>query len=257
MINDIRNHREYVHTDQSRTFTKIADTFCGRQNYEFFDICHRYLSHWNYKNIFEVGCAPGNFLIYFFKKYGLIPDGIDYAISWVKKTQENFATQHIPGTIWQQDFFDDSFIKAHEEAYDVVFSLWFIEHYDNPADAIQRHFSLTKPWGLVIITIPNLHGLNKICVPNDILAIHNRKIMNEDALRELFTSHTILHLERMWWPLNIWLFFYKNKVMEWIRLVLFAIQRLLIDPLLILLYRLGIKYNRTSSPQWIIICKKD
>ena len=74
MINDIKNHREYVHTDQSRAFSKIADRFCGRQNYEFYDICHKYLAGQPYKNIFEVGCAPGNFLMYFFKKYGFVPN---------------------------------------------------------------------------------------------------------------------------------------------------------------------------------------
>lgn len=256
MINDIKSHRDYVHTDQSRTFSKISAFFSGRQNYEFFSICKKYLQQNSYTTIFEIWCAPGNFLISFYKKYWYIPSWIDYSEQWVLKTQRNFIDQRIPWKIRKQDFFDKDFIVNNKEKFDIVFSLGFIEHYDDPSDAIQRHFDLTKPWWLVIITIPNLHGLNNVFVPQDIIALHNTSIMNKATLEKLFSPYTILHIERTWWPLNVGLYFYKNKFREWLRLIIFGIQRIIIDPLLILLYIIGIKFNRNSSPQRIIICKK-
>jgi 2-polyprenyl-3-methyl-5-hydroxy-6-metoxy-1,4-benzoquinol methylase len=257
MQKDIKNHWDYVHTDQSRSFSWISDFFCGIQNYEFFDICKKFLHETTNETIFEIGCAPGNFLIYFYKEYWYIPHGIDYSGQWVRKTQKNFMTQRIPGKIWQQDFFDDSFMDAYRDSYDVVFSLGFIEHYADPTVAIQRHFDLTKPGGIVIITIPNLNWLNKIFVPKDIQNLHNMDIMNKKALEKFFAPYEILDLQRMWWPLNVWLYFYKNSFLELLRLGVFALQRVIIDPILILCYRLGIKYNRYSSPQWIIICRKN
>ena len=256
MIKDIKDHWDYVHTDQSRTFSKISAFFSWRQNYEFFSLCKKYLQEQAYGSIFEIWCAPGNFLISFYKKYWYIPSWIDYSEQWVSKTKKNFDEQWIPGNIRQQDFFNDEFIENNKEKFDVVFSLWFIEHYDDPSDAIQRHFDLTKPWWLVIITIPNLHWLNSIFVPKDIIDLHNVGIMNKISLEKLFSSYTTLHIERIWGPLNVGLYFYKNKLQEIIRLLIFGVQRIIIDPFLILLYILWIKLNRNSSPQRIIICKK-
>lgn len=256
MIHEIKEHWDYVHTDKSKRFTGIGAFFLGRQNYEFFAICKKYLAGKNYKNIFEVGCAPGNYLISFFKRFGYIPYGIDYSEQGAKKTQENLKAQHIPGEIWQQDFFDNAWCAENTEKYDVVFSLGFIEHYDDPSDAIARHFQLTKPSGTVIFTIPNLHNINSFFVPKAILDIHNRTIMDKPGLEKLFANYTVEYMGRAGGPINVGLYFYKNKFLETIRLWAFAVQRIILDPILILLYKLGIKVNIASAPQWMIICRK-
>lgn len=256
MIKDIKQHWDYVHTDQSRSFSRLASFFFGRQNYEFFDLCKKYLTNKWYANIFEVWCAPGNFLIHFYKKYWYTPYGIEYSKQGYDKTLANMKANKTGWEILYWDFFDESFLAAHKEHYDVVMSLWFIEHYDDPSQAIRQHFDLVKKGGTVIITIPNLHGLNKVFVPQNILDIHNIGIMNEHTLRDLFSPYDVLCIQRYWWPVNVGLYFYKNRLLEYSRLACFAFQRIVFDPIMILLYKLGVKCNGISAPQWIVICQK-
>ncbi len=256
MIKDIKAHRDYVHTDQSKIKVKTWPIFEGRQNHEFFDICKKYLQGNTYKTLFEIGCAPWNYLIRFLEKYWYTPYGIEYSEQGYKRTVENLFSYKTKGEIFYGDFFDKEFIKNNKERYDVILSLGFIEHYDDPSEAIQNHFELAKKGGLVIITIPNLNGLNKTFVPQHIIDIHNTSIMNKHALKKLFAPYNVVTIQRYGGPINSWLYFYKNKLLETIRLAFFWFQRLIFDPIMILLYKLGIKCNGNSAPQWIIICKK-
>jgi SAM-dependent methyltransferase len=73
----------------------------------------------------------------------------------------------------------------------------FIEHFADPSDAIARHFNLLKPGGLLIVSIPNLRGLNHICswlFDRDVLAIHNLSIMNRRRFEALFAAKALERL---------------------------------------------------------------
>ena len=54
----------------------------------------------------------------------------------------------------------DFFNFSTDRKYDIVFSLGFIEHFNNTRDVILRHVDLLASSGLLLIVLPNLLGLN-------------------------------------------------------------------------------------------------
>ncbi len=259
------SEKEYwdgVHKDKSvttRSFFKlpgIKNIVMWFNNREFYRICKKHFKK-EYKNIFEVGCAPGNYLINFNELFGLQANGIEYSQDWVNILNKNFKKNNIQWNVIHWDFFDKKFLEENKEKYDIVYSLWFIEHFDNPQEAIDNHFKIAKKWWLVIITMPNLHYWNKYLTKKNILDIHNLNIMKLDVLKKLLKEHNIIKLKYFWWLFNIWLFSYSNIFIEKTRFILFILQRLIFDPISIILYKLGINLsNKYTSPGIIVICKK-
>lgn len=254
-IKSTKEHWDSVHKTRSQNFIKKLPFLQWLQSYDFFNICKKYIK--NYKNVFEIGCAPGNFLINFAQKFNLEANGIEYSDEWIKKTQENFKKNNIEANIIYWDFFDEKFLNSNKEKYDIVYSLGFIEHFDHPETVIDRHFSLAKQWGLIIICIPNIAYINKALTPKKILNIHNLSIMNISTLKKIFAKHKIAKIWYYWWLFNMWLFFYDNFILEKIRFFMFLLQRIILDPILIVLYKLGLRvWNKYTSPWIIIICHK-
>ncbi len=134
--------------------------------------------------LFEVGCAPGRWLAYFSKKFGLDVSGIDYSGLGVKKTHENLAILGVKGSIIHQDFF----AYKPSKKYDVVVSFGFIEHFDNADLVVKKHLDLLKPGGLLILGIPNFRGVYEpvqaLYWPQ-LLKKHNLGIMEPAFFRRL------------------------------------------------------------------------
>lgn len=108
--------------------------------------------------VFEVGCAPGAFLAYFAKHFGMQPAGIEYVEEGALLTQENLSMQGLVGDIVTGDFFQTNLPVA---TYDVVFSAGFIEHWPDTQAVVNRIVNLAKePGGYVITTVPNFLGVN-------------------------------------------------------------------------------------------------
>lgn len=245
-----------IHKEKSVNFHKYFTFFIWLQNYTYFKIIEKYISS-KYKNIFEIWCAPWNYLIKFNKKYWLNPNWIEYTKNWFEKTVNNLKINNIKWDIIHCDFFNKNFIDNNINKYDVVYSIWFIEHFDNPELAIENHFKIAKDWWLVIISLPNLRYLNNYFFNNDILNMHNLKIMDLEELKKYFSKYSIQVLKYNWWLFNFGLFYYSNPIVESIRLLLFVIQRLIIDPIFILFYKLWIDLsNKYTSPQILVVCKK-
>jgi SAM-dependent methyltransferase len=106
-------------------------------------------------SIFEIGCAPGRWLAHFSKKYGLAAGGLDYSPLGVQKTRENLKALGVPVDVQQADFFK----YESKTKYDAVYSLGFIEHFDDVDDVVRRHLRLVKDGGLLILGIPNFSGV--------------------------------------------------------------------------------------------------
>lgn len=120
--------------------------------------------------------------------YHLVPmsiSGIDYSSDGVAITEANLERAGIAAEIYQGDFFDDTRLHDLVETQDIVYSVGFIEHFDDPTEAIRRHFDLAKPGGLVVMTLPNLASWNRFFVSKEILALHNCSLMSLDVLRKL------------------------------------------------------------------------
>lgn len=253
-----KTHWDKVHK-WSLNFTEISNNIWLLQwleTYQLLNISKKYINE-SYKSIFEIWCAPWNYLIKFYKKFHLSINGIEYSEEWIKSLNNNFLKYNIKSNIIYWDFFNETFLAQNEEKYDITYSLWFIEHFDNPEMVIEKHFRLTKKWWLIIIAIPNLLHLNKLLTPKKIVNIHNLDIMNLAALKKYFEKYNLLELKYSWGLFNLWLFFYDNWFLEKIRLFLFILQRVIIDPIFIILYKFWIDLsNKYTSPQIIIIAKK-
>lgn len=136
-------------------------------------------------DVLEVGCAPGKWLAFFCKSFGMKPSGIEYSQTGMEATIQNFKLLNLPvDEILTGDFFE---IKGVPR-FDLVMSFGFIEHFDNPNSVIERHLDWVKPGGKLVLGIPNFNGIyrpiQQILDPS-LLDKHNLTIMNLDYFRGL------------------------------------------------------------------------
>jgi 2-polyprenyl-3-methyl-5-hydroxy-6-metoxy-1,4-benzoquinol methylase len=136
----------------------------------------------------EIGCAPGKLLAWVAEILQADVAGLDYSEVGITHCRRLFKALNLDIPLYHQDFFNHT---VPGESFDVVTSFGFIEHFDDPAPAVDRHLQLVKPGGVAIITIPNYGGvygmLQSWCDPEN-LALHNLGIMNLTALRSLVDS---------------------------------------------------------------------
>lgn len=252
--NSVHKHRS-VMTKSIFSLPIIRHIVVWFHNWELYTTCKKHIKK-KYETIFEIWCAPWNYLIQFYKMFWLQPNGIEYSKDGVDILKRNFKKNNIKSNIIDGDFFDTKFLTSNKEKYDVTYSLWFIEHFSDPSVAIENHFKITKKWWLVIIVIPNLYYLNKHFTTKEVLNIHNLNIMRLNALKKTIKNHEILELKYFWWLFNIWLFSYKSFVWEKIRFFFFILQRIFIDPIFMILFKLWINLsNKYTSPSIIAICR--
>ena len=143
----------------------------------------RYRSDLSQKpKICEIGSGDGKLVKKIAKLLGYNPFGIEYSESGAKVAQQE-GVETIIG-----DAFDKNLLEKYEETFDVVYSYGFVEHIYPPQKAVAIHLSMLKKGGYFFIQIPRLKGFNylkaKLFRP-DLLPLHNLKIMEEEALREI------------------------------------------------------------------------
>lgn len=107
-------------------------------------------------SILEIGGAPGEYLVYMSRKFGYSVHSMDYSEVGNEKTRETFKTSNIPVSIYERDLFSSA---EDLPRFDIVYSLGFIEHFDNPVSAVAKHAELLKPGGILMIGVPNLTGI--------------------------------------------------------------------------------------------------
>lgn len=122
------------------------------------DVFDKYLPKNKNMTILEIGGAPGDFLVYMYKNFGYKIHAIDYSEIGCRKMKENFDLLNIPITIFQGDIFhtDDNYLGK----YDIVYSLGFIEHFNDLDTVIKKHLEFLKPGGILLIDTPNFLGIN-------------------------------------------------------------------------------------------------
>lgn len=133
----------------------------------------------------EVGCAPGKFLAWVKVKCRTETWGLDYSETGIRNCRNLFEAMKLDIELRQDDLFNSALPKQH---FDSVASFGFIEHFDDPTEAVRMHAELLAPGGVAMITIPHYGGMYgrmqaKFDAPN--LAIHNTNIMNVPALLAL------------------------------------------------------------------------
>jgi SAM-dependent methyltransferase len=142
-------------------------------------------------DVLEIGCAPGKWLAWLAAEFGLKPSGIDYSPVGVEATRRNFAMLGIePGFIG----FGDFLAMEPRCSFDVVMSLGFIEHFDQPEAVLARHLAWLRPEGLLMIGVPNFLGIYRILqqyLDKTILDKHNQHVMMVDFFKRFAEHHNL------------------------------------------------------------------
>ncbi len=181
----------------SRYFQKLrikidAEPHQSYPDYIFQKILKQYLPKNPGFNAIEIGCAPGKNLIMLNKLFLYQPFGVEYSSTGTEQTRRLFEKHNFnPANVIHTDFFDNKFQTQYRETFEIVISRGFIEHFDDPQEAIEAHLNLLKPGGYLICTIPNLKGFAwpiLAILGRDILRAHNKRIMNLKNFKALFAK---------------------------------------------------------------------
>lgn len=112
------------------------------------------------RTVLEVGAYPGTYLKYFHDHFGYAPWGVEYVESCARLAQELLIEAGVPATILHRDFFTlDVADSPSGEGWDLTVSFGFVEHFQDVALVVSRHFAVTRPGGHVVLSIPNHAGL--------------------------------------------------------------------------------------------------
>ncbi|MDD3643294.1 MAG: class I SAM-dependent methyltransferase [Candidatus Krumholzibacteria bacterium] len=145
--------------------------------------------------VVEIGSAPGGHLTRMREVFGWEPFGVEASPAGAALNRERFASAGIdPRNLIEGDIFDRDIAAPLAGSFDIVVSRGFIEHFPDPAPAIDRHLDLLAPGGTLVVSIPNMRGANflqaRLLNPS-IIPLHNRDIMRMDAFTALFRDRQI------------------------------------------------------------------
>jgi SAM-dependent methyltransferase len=146
--------------------------------------CHRiydrYLPREPGLRFLEVGCVPGNLMVYFAKHFGYSVDGVDYSNAGAL-VEHTLELNGVPGRF----FHADVFTFEPDRGYDIVFSSGFVEHFDDPVAPVRRHAELARPGGVVVLSVPSITSFNLWAMRRyepEALATHRFDLMTPDGL---------------------------------------------------------------------------
>lgn len=135
--------------------------------------------------VLEVGCAPGKWLAFMARQFGLVPSGVEYSDAGMNATLNNFRLLGLKtGEIRAGDFFN----MKPTQRFDIVMSFGFIEHFTDVDEVVALHLEWLKPGGTLILGVPNFRGVNyalQKVLDNELLEKHNLDIMNLDYFHHL------------------------------------------------------------------------
>jgi SAM-dependent methyltransferase len=144
--------------------------------------------------VLEVGGAPGQYGAYVHRRLGYRLHVLDSSEVGCAATRKNLELLGIDGEIVQGDMFDPT---LELPAFDVVYSLGLIEHFDDLEGAVEAHTRFVRPGGLLVLGCPNFRGVNGLLLRRlapGIVATTNRP--NMDA-RTWTRFEQTLGLERL------------------------------------------------------------
>jgi SAM-dependent methyltransferase len=146
----------------------------------------------------EIGSAPGDYIVRFSQGHDCVPYGIEYSEVGVEVNRRVFSRHGFdPDNVIQADVFSDEFSRRYREQFDVVLSKGFVEHFEDLHPVIDRHVTLLKPGGYLVVTVPNLRGANKTfarLLDEKAIPRHNLKIMQKPVYQDLFVRPDLQQL---------------------------------------------------------------
>lgn len=177
---------------------------------EIIKIFERILPHKDGINILEIGGAPGRWLAYFKRNFNYKINAIDYSETGCNKMRENFNILKIEANIYKLDILKHDLSNIPQ--FDIVYSLGFIEHFNNTNHLVKKHLELLKNGGILILGVPNFSGFTKFVLKKtspkiyethntDAMDIEKWKIFEENfRLEPLFKGYiggfNLIHCKR-------------------------------------------------------------
>ncbi len=108
------------------------------------------------RTMLEIGCAQSSWLPYFHLAYGCRVAGIDYSPTGCRMSRQLLDEAGVPGKVLERDLFSDN--GDLEGSFDFLFSLGFIEHFEDTAGTLVRMRRFLKPGGTILTIVPNFPG---------------------------------------------------------------------------------------------------
>lgn len=142
----------------------------------FKDLFNKYLK--NDGECLEIGCYPGNYLIYLSNEFNYEANGIDTTPFLLKRLPLHLTRNNVKvGKLYNEDFLTFNPNKK----YNLVCSFGFVEHFTNYTSVIEKHTELVKPSGILVISTPNFRKLQYVLhrfLDFENLKRHNLESMN-------------------------------------------------------------------------------
>jgi SAM-dependent methyltransferase len=172
---------------------------CSYHRYLFWNVLlKKYLPDARGAKFLEVGSAPGTISLQFHNETGCVPYGVEYSEPGVAANRQLFVRNGLdPANVIHADFLADQLHTQYKESFDIVFSGGFIEHFTDAREVVNRHVNLLRKGGHLIITIPNLRGVNYLLLRlfyKELLDIHNLDIMCKRDFEKLFDTEQLTPL---------------------------------------------------------------
>jgi len=216
------------------------------KDFLFHEVLNKYVPKKEKITFLEIGGYPGKWAIFFAKYWSanstLLDRYIDREV--IQALSKTNAVENI--NIIEGDVFDLSVDKK----FDVVMSAGFIEHFSDVPSVVDKHVDYLKPNGILIMSVPNLLGLNGLLqkvVDRETYDTHFLETMNDQKLKEIVSSRG-LDIEYISYhsKFGVWLEDINNKP-RWVRRLVYLIN---------IIGKFLVRFeSRVFSPYLIVVAK--
>jgi SAM-dependent methyltransferase len=151
---------------------------------DFAGILLKYLKYDETFTCIELGCIPGDFLVFLKKTFGYALYGIDYSD----------ATEILDATMKRNGVSDLVFYNADVRTwtpparFDIVCSFGLIEHFESTELIIEKHIEMLKDGGRLVLEVPNFRGCQYVLhllLDRENLLRHNLGAMDPRHVNEI------------------------------------------------------------------------
>jgi SAM-dependent methyltransferase len=175
----------YKITDSKLTYFLIDCFYYSSSNFElFFKVLPKFIRTGD--RLLEVGSGPGRNLVLLSKLLGADVHGVENCPSRYEVNKKYFKYSGLQTANLKKE---NIFTYKPEKKFDVIISVGFIEHFNDPQKVVEIQRRLLRKGGKIICIIPNFSGINfliqKLISTNN-LEKHNLEIMNIRAFDNLF-----------------------------------------------------------------------
>lgn len=220
-------------------------------DFPFGQLITRLVKEKKYKTSIEIGGYPGDYAIYFAKFLKFNSTLLDYVGNREVVDRLTLANGVDKKNI---KFIKNNFFTyKSKQKYDLVFSLGFIEHFDNTSLVIKKHWELVSDKGTMIIALPNFLGINgvyQLLFDYNNFKVHNLGSMDQSNLLHILKALNISSYE----------LFYEGRAMVWLeniksRNIGLIVLTYILNVIGVILHAFGIR-NKYLSTHIFIVARK-